>query len=259
MISRNLSDPSLKGAAAGMRAVILAGGKGTRLAPYTASFPKPLVPLGDVPILEILIRRLLQYGIADITLTLGHLAELIMAYLQHRRCLSDQCTFRYVTEAQPSGTAGSLALVPSLDRTFLAMNGDLLTNIDFHALVEFHRAQNAVLTIAVHKREVKIDLGVIELNGGYTVARYLEKPRSTHNVSMGIYVYEPKVLQYIEPGQYLDFPELVVKLLESGERVCAFPSDCLWLDIGRPDDYAQAQQLFSANKEAFVEENVVNV
>jgi NDP-mannose synthase len=259
MISHNLSDVPSRGAAAGMRAVILAGGKGTRLAPYTASFPKPLVPLGDVPILEILIRRLLQYGIADITITLGHLAELIMAYLQHRRSLSDQCTLRYVTEAQPSGTAGSLALVPSLDQTFLTMNGDLLTNIDFHALVEFHRAQNAILTIAVHKREVKIDLGVIEFNGGYNVARYLEKPRSTYNVSMGIYVYEPKVLQYIEPGQHLDFPDLVVKLLKAGERVCAFPCDCLWLDIGRPDDYAQAQQLFAANKETFIEENVVNV
>jgi NDP-sugar pyrophosphorylase family protein len=111
------------GAAAGIRAVILAGGKGTRLAPYTASFPKPLVPLGDVPILEILIRRLLQYGISDVTLTLGHLAELIIAYLQHRRCLSDQCTLRYVEETEPTGTAGSLAQVPFLDRTFLVMNG----------------------------------------------------------------------------------------------------------------------------------------
>lgn len=247
------------GAASGLRAVILAGGKGTRLAPYTASFPKPLVPLGDVPVLEVLIRRLLQFGIVDITLTLGHLAELIMAYMQHRRCLSDQCRLRYIEEAEPTGTAGSLALVPSLDKTFLAMNGDLLTNLDFHALVDFHRTQNAMLTIAVQKREVKIDLGVIEFNGGCTVARYLEKPRSTHNVSMGIYVYEPKVLQYIEPGRYLDFPDLVIKLLEAKERVCAFPADCLWLDIGRPDDYAHAQQLFADKKEDFLKENIVSV
>jgi len=247
------------GPAAGLRAVILAGGKGTRLAPYTASFPKPLVPLGDVPILEVLILRLLRYGIIDITLTLGHLAELIMAYLQHRRCLSDQCTLHYVEEAQPTGTAGSLASVPSLNDTFLTMNGDLLTNLDFNALIEFHRAQNAILTIAVHKREVKIDLGVVELNGGCTVARYLEKPRSTHNVSMGIYVYEPKVLQYIEPGKYLDFPDLVLRLLEAKERVCAFSSDCLWLDIGRPDDYATAQKLFADKKEEFIEENIVSV
>lgn len=247
------------GAAAGLRTVILAGGKGTRLAPYTASFPKPLVPLGDVPILEILIRRLLQYGITDITLTLGHLAELIIAYMQHRRCLSDQCSLTYIEENEPTGTAGSLALVPSLDRTFLAMNGDLLTNIDFNALVEFHRAQKALLTIAVHKREVKIDLGVIELDGGFTVARYLEKPRTTHNVSMGIYVYEPRVLQYIESGRYLDFPDLVLRLLQARERVCAFISDCMWLDIGRPDDYARAQELFATKKEDFIKEDLVSV
>jgi NDP-mannose synthase len=255
----NLQDRFRSGAAAGLRAVILAGGKGTRLAPYTASFPKPLVPLGDVPVLEILINRLLQYGIADITLSLGHLAELIRAYMQHRRCLSDRCTLHYVEEVQPTGTAGSLALVPSLDETFMVMNGDLLTNLDFHALVEFHRAQGAVLTIAVQKREVKIDLGVIEYNGGCTVKRYLEKPRSTYNVSMGIYVYEPKVLQYIEAGQYLDFPDLVEKLLAAKERVCAFASDCVWLDIGRPDDYAHAQQLFTDRKNDFIEENVVSV
>jgi NDP-sugar pyrophosphorylase family protein len=247
------------GAAAGLRAVILAGGKGTRLAPYTASFPKPLVPLGDVPVLEVLIRRLMQYGITDITLTLGHLAELITAYLQQRQGTFGQCALRYIKEPEPTGTAGSLALVPGLDQTFLAMNGDLLTNLDFHALIDFHRAQNATLTIAVHKREVKIDLGVLELNGGYTVVRYLEKPSSTHNVSMGIYVYEPKVLHYIERGQYLDFPELVVKLLQKGERVCAFPSDCLWLDIGRPDDYARAQQLFAEKRENFITENLVYV
>jgi NDP-mannose synthase len=240
------------GAAAGLRTVILAGGKGTRLAPYTASFPKPLVPLGDVPILEILIRRLLQYGITDVTLTLGHLAELIIAYMQHRRCLSDQCSLCYVEESEPTGTAGSLARVPALNRTFLVMNGDLLTNIDFNALVEFHRAQNALLTIAVNKREVKIDLGVIELDGGCTIARYLEKPRTTHNVSMGIYVYEPRVLQYIEPGKYLDFPDLVLRLLQAQERVCAFASDCMWLDIGRPDDYARAQELFASNREDFM-------
>jgi NDP-sugar pyrophosphorylase family protein len=110
----------------------------------------------------------------------------------------------------------------------------------------------------VQRREVKIDLGVIELNGGYTVSHYIEKPRSTHNVSMGIYVYEPKVLQYIERGRYLDFPELVLRLLKAGERVCAFPSDCLWLDIGRPDDYARAQQLFIAKRDDFIKENLVS-
>jgi NDP-sugar pyrophosphorylase family protein len=238
--------------AAGLRAVILAGGKGTRLAPFTASFPKPLVPLGDTPVLEVLIRQLLRYGVTDITLTLGHLAELIKAYFHHRRCLAEQITLRYVEEDEPTGTAGSLALVPGLNDTFLSMNGDLLTNLDLNALVEFHREQKAVLTIGVHEREVKIDLGVLEFDENHTVTRYLEKPRTTYNVSMGIYVYEPRALRYIEAGRYLDFPELVLRLLEKGERVCAFPSDCLWLDIGRPDDYARAQQLFMEKNGDFI-------
>jgi len=252
MIYSRLQNGQSKGAATGMQAVILAGGKGTRLAPYTASFPKPLVPLGDTPVLEVLIRRLLQHGITDITLTLGHLAELIKAYLQHRRCLAEQCTLRFIEEPEPTGTAGSLGLLSPPAGTFLVMNGDLLTNLDFHALVDFHRAQAAALTIGVQTREVKIDLGVIEFDGGFEVKGYREKPRTTYNVSMGIYVYEPRVLQYIETGRYLDFPDLVLRLLDRKERVCAFPSDCLWLDIGRPGDYAQAQELFAAKREDFV-------
>ncbi len=240
-----------RGAASGLRAVILAGGKGARLAPFTASFPKPLVPLGDTPVLEVLIRRLLQHGVTDITLTLGHLAELVKAYFQHRRSLTEQATLRFVEEEEPTGTAGSLALVPGLSDTFLSMNGDLLTNLDLHSLVEFHREQNAILTIGVHSRDVKIDLGVLEFNGNFEVRNYIEKPRTTYHVSMGIYVYEPKALRYIEPGQHLDFPELVLRLLNNGERVCAFPSDCLWLDIGRPDDYAHAQRLFADKRETF--------
>jgi NDP-sugar pyrophosphorylase family protein len=131
------------------------------------------------------------------------------------------------------------------------MNGDLLTNLDFHALVEFHRAQNATLTIGVHARDVKIDLGVLQFNGNFEVTNYIEKPRTTYHVSMGIYVYEPRALHYVQPGLHLDFPELVLRLLENGERVCAFPSQCLWLDIGRPADYAHAQRLFNDKKEAF--------
>lgn len=242
---------SAKGAAAGLRAIILAGGKGTRLLPFTVNFPKPLVPLGDTPVLEVLIRRLVQYGITDITLTLGHLAELVKAYFDHRRALREQITLRFVEEDEPTGTAGSVALVPGLTDTFLVMNGDLLTNLDFDALVQFHRQRKAILTIATHTRRVKIDLGVLEYDHEYRVTRYLEKPETTYDVSMGIYVYEPVVLRYIPPGQYLDFPDLVLKLIAAGERVCSFPNDSLWLDIGRPDDYARAQKLFEEEREAF--------
>jgi NDP-mannose synthase len=234
-----------------MRAVILAGGKGTRLMPFTVNFPKPLVPLGDTPVVEVLIRRLIQSGITDITLTLGHLAELVKAYFDHRRRLVKEITLRYVEVEEPTGTAGSLALVPGLGDTFLVMNGDLLTNLDFNALVRFHRDRKAMLTIATHTRYVKIDLGVLEFDGNHQITRYLEKPESTYHVSMGIYVYEPGVLNYIKRGCYLDFPDLVLQLLAEGERVCAYPTDCLWLDIGRPDDYARAQELFTEKREVF--------
>jgi len=239
------------GAAAGMRAVILAGGKGVRLKPFTVNFPKPLVPLGDTPVIEVLMRRLINSGITDITLTLGHLAELMKAYFDHRRELVEKITLRYVEEEEPTGTAGSLTLVPDLNGTFLVMNGDLLTDLDFHELVDFHFKQKAALTIATHERHVKIDLGVLEFDHNHQVTAYLEKPEKSYRVSMGIYVYEPSVLQHMEPGKYLDFPDLVLRLLEQGEKVCAYPGQCQWLDIGRPDDYAKAQELFTGEKERF--------
>jgi NDP-sugar pyrophosphorylase family protein len=241
-----------RGAAlARLRAVILAGGKGVRLQPFTVNFPKPLVPLGDTPVIEVLIRRLLSYGVTDITLTLGHLAELVKAYFQQRHDLSRRIRLRYVEEEKPTGTAGSLALVPDLHSTFLVMNGDLLTDLDFGELVVFHREQGAVLTIATHSRHVKIDLGVLEYDAAHQVTAYVEKPEKSYQVSMGIYVYEPRVLQHIESGEHLDFPELVLRLLDRGERVCAYPSRCQWLDIGRPDDYARAQELFEQKRESF--------
>jgi NDP-mannose synthase len=226
-----------------MRAVILAGGRGVRLRPFTASFPKPLVPLGDRPVVEMLIENLVRHGISDITLNLGHLAELVQAYFHHRHKLVSKINLRYVVENEPTGTAGSLALVEGLTDTFLVLNGDLLTDLDFHALVRFHRAQNAILTVATQRRHVKIDLGVLEFNDAMRITEYLEKPEHSYHVSMGVYVYEPEVLRYIAPGEYLDFPTLVLRLLACGQRVCAFPADCLWLDIGRPDDYARAQEL----------------
>ncbi len=251
MITERNTNRHSNGPAAGLRAVILAGGKGTRLMPFTVIFPKPLVPLGDTPVIEVLIRRLLQYGITDITLTLGHLAELIKAYFGQRKSLAKQISLHYVEEENPMGTAGSLTLIPGLNDTFLVMNGDLLTNLDFDALVKFHREQKAMLTVATHKRRVKVDLGVLEFDGNYQITRYSEKPETTYHVSMGIYVYEPGVLAEMEHGSYLDFPDLVLRLLEQRKRVCVYPTDCLWLDIGRPDDYARAQEMFSEKREAF--------
>src|SRR5262249_31008722 len=161
----------------------------------------PLMPLGDVPIIEVLMRRLVQFGITDITLALGHLAELIKAYFLHRRELTCQLSLQYLDEEEPTGTAGSLAFVQRLDDTFLVMNGDVLTDLDFDELVTFHRRHGAMLTIAAHERRVKVDLGVIDFDGNCRVTGYLEKPESKYHVSMGIYVYEPRVLDFIERGK----------------------------------------------------------
>jgi NDP-sugar pyrophosphorylase family protein len=234
-----------------LRAVLLVGGKGTRLRPYTATFPKPLVPLGDRPILEILVGRLLRSGIRDIVLAIGHLGELVQAYFTHRPDLLAQMDLSYVHEDEPLGTAGALSLVSGVDETFLVMNGDVLTDLDFADLVAFHRRSGALLTIATHRRVVQIDLGVLELDDGDRVVGYLEKPTYAHNVSMGVYVFEPAVLDYMEPGAHLDFPDLVLRLLDDGQHVAAYVTDSLWLDIGRPDDYAAAQELIAGDPEAF--------
>jgi len=227
-----------------MKTVILAGGKGTRLAPYTTIFPKPLVPIGDRPILEIIIRQLAKQGLGNIILSIGHLGELIEAYFQSEKLYISDLNLEYFRENEPLGTAGPLAMIPGLDETFLAMNGDILTTLDYKALIQSHREQQSALTIAMHRKDIKIDLGVLETNDRGELTSYNEKPLYSFNVSMGIYVYEPRVLQYIPKGKYMDFPDLVRVLLDQGEKVVGFHSQDYWLDIGRREDYELAQQEF---------------
>lgn len=234
-----------------MKAVILAGGKGTRLAPYTTVFPKPLVPIGERPILEIIVRQLVKQGIGDIILSVGHLGELIEAYFQNGHHNIPGLKLQYFRECQPLGTAGPLAMIPGLDETFLVMNGDVLTTLDYQALISFHRQQQAALTIAMHRKEVRVDLGVLETNEYSQLVSYREKPSYCFNVSMGVYIYEPKVLHYIAQGRYLDFPDLISDLLKNGEKVSGFQSQDYWLDIGRREDYELAQQEFHAGGAIF--------
>jgi NDP-sugar pyrophosphorylase family protein len=221
-----------------MKSVILAGGKGTRLAPYTKILPKPLLPIGDMPILEILLRQLKRAGVDEAVLTVGHLAQLLRLFFQDGQSLG--LKIRYSVEDRPLGTAGPLALVDGLTETFFVTNGDVLTTLDFAALVAEHRRSGATATIAMHQRQVKIDLGVIELGRENQIVGYIEKPLYTYQVSMGIYVFEPRVLPYIPYNQYLDFPDLVLRLIEAGEKVQGYPFDGYWQDLGRPDDYEQA-------------------
>ena len=236
-----------------MKAIILAGGKGTRLKPYTAVFPKPLVPIDDMPILEVVIRQLGFHGIADITMAVGHLAELLMAYFGDGSKLGVRIT--YSREDKPLGTSGPLALIPDLTDTFLVMNGDVLTTLDYGDLVAYHRREGATATIAMHERTVKIDLGVIETDAKDQLLAYIEKPSFSYRVSMGIYIFEPIVLQYIQPGKHLDFPDLIHLLLQNGEKVMGYPYTGYWLDIGRPDDYEQAVEEFTRLRGEFLKEN----
>lgn len=228
--------------------MILAGGRGRRLAPFTVAFPKPLVPVGDRAVLEVLLRQLAGAGFTEITLSVDHLAELIMAYVEGHPRLRDLATWRFVRDEHPGGTAGPLARIPGLDETFLVCNGDLLTSLDFGDLVARHRERGAALTVAVHRKPVKLQLGVLDVDDALTVRSYDEKPELSFDVSMGVYVYEPRVLAFIEPGAYLDFPDLVRRLLDAGETVAAYRTDAYWLDIGNPDDYARAQEDAAAGR-----------
>ncbi len=234
-----------------MKAVVLAGGKGARLAPYTTIFPKPLVPIGERPILEIIIRQLVKQGIGDIVLSIGHLGELIEAYFQNGHRNIPGLNLSYAREVLPLGTAGPLARIAGLDETFLVMNGDVLTSLDYRALAAFHREMDAALTIATHRKDVRVDLGVLQTDDRHEVVAYREKPLYSFDVSMGVYVYEPSVLRYIATDEHLDFPDLVLRLLEYGERVVGYQSDDFWFDIGRREDYELAQQEFQTRASSF--------
>lgn len=225
-----------------MRAVILAGGKGTRLAPLTEVIPKPLVPLGGKPILEIVITQLQRCGFHKITLAVGYMGDLIRAYFQDGSKWGVNIDYSF--EAQPLGTAGPLALINGLEETFLVMNADVLTNLDYQELIRFHKSHDALATIGAYQRQVTIDLGVIISNGEHRVQDYLEKPATTHLVSMGVYIFEPEVTPYIAGRGRLDFPDLVKILLKESKPVNYYPFEGYWLDIGRHDDYQRASDEF---------------
>ena len=225
-----------------MKAVVLAGGRGTRLAPYTTVLPKPLMPVGEKPILEILIRQLRHYGITDITLAVGYLAELLMAYFGDGQRLNVRIT--YSREDQPLGTAGPLSLVKDLTEQVLVMNGDVLTGLDFSAMLADHRASGSIGTLAVCRREVRIDLGVVEYDADRHLRQYIEKPTHYYNASMGIYIFDRRVQSFIPGNERLDLPDLVQKLIAAGETVNCHTYEGYWLDIGRPDDYQRANADF---------------
>lgn len=233
-----------------MQAIILAGGKGTRLKPYTINFPKPLVPVGEYPILEIIIRQLAKSGFRRITISIGHLGELIEAYFGN----GDRwgVNIEYVREYVPLNTAGALKLVKRCEDNFLVMNGDILTTIDYGGLYALHMEKGVKATIATKSREALIDFGVLRFDAHGFLQEYIEKPVYPFNVSTGVYVLSKDCMSFIKDGECIGMPDLLLRLIKSGEKVFCKESDGYWLDIGRVDDYEKAQEEFETHKKEFL-------
>lgn len=241
-----------------VEAVILAGGRGTRLAPYTMAFPKPLVPLGELPIIEIVLRQLAWYGIRRAHISVGYLASLIEAYFATKGSVPG-LEINYLRESRPLGTAGAISLAPNNGQDLLVVNGDVLTTLNFSDVVFFHRKHRPALTIAVRPRAVTIDLGVLEIDDSSYVSAYKEKPTNEYLCSMGVYLYGPEAIDAVKGGEPLDFPDLVLHLLAEGQRVLAYKTDCYWLDIGRHGDYEQAAAEFTEMRSRLLPDDQLDV
>ena len=237
-----------------MKAIILAGGFGTRLAPYTTILPKPLLPIGNKAILHIVVKQLAHFGFKELNLSVGYLSELIRAYFGDGSKLGVK--LNYIYEDKPLGTAGALTKVQGLDDTFLLMNGDVLTTLNYAKLVKFHKKNRAIATVAVCLRTVKLEFGLIEKDKRDRLVRYTEKPSLDHLISMGINILEPKVLKYLKPNKKQDFPDLIKKLVKNGERVFCYPNTAYWMDIGKAADYQQAQTDFSKMEKVFLKKKI---
>ncbi len=233
------------------QAILLAGGKGTRLRPYTVVLPKPLMPIGEFPILEIIVRQLVRGGFEKITMAVNHQAELIQAFFGNGEKWGVE--IEYSLEYQPLGTIAPLKLIENLPDNFLVMNGDILTDLDFSEFYARHVQSESLFTISSHMREQKVDYGVLETDSEQRLIGFSEKPRTTYQVSMGIYMVNRAVLDYIPIGQAYGFDTLMLDLIASGKGVSVNPYEGYWLDIGRPDDYTQAIDQFESMKDKFLD------
>jgi NDP-sugar pyrophosphorylase family protein len=232
-----------------MRAVVLAGGLGLRLRPYTTVLPKPLVPVGNRPILEHVLRRLAAAGVEHVDLCVSHLGELIRVYFSQAHTIPEELSLAWHWEDTPLGTAGALSSLPDLGGTFIVMNGDVLTTVDFESLLAYHHEREAALTIAMARRTVNVDLGVIVHEDGW-VRDYREKPVIPYEVSLGIYVYDERALTHLPSGP-CQFPDLVLRLLAAGERVAAYASDADTYDIGTIDELRRASEALEDRPDKF--------
>ena len=235
-----------------MQAVILAGGKGTRMRPNTTVLPKPLMPIGDYPILEIILRQLRHAGVDHVILAVGHMSQLFQAFFGDGSRYGLHIDYSFETE--PLGTAGPLSLaLDALEDDVIIMNGDLLTTLDYSRLYAFHRVHHAAATIGLYPRSVQIDFGLIEQDTDGRLSNYIEKPTYDFTVSMGINVLHTDTIRpYIIAGQYLDLPTLMMRLHTDGHPVYCYREDCYWLDMGRVEDYRIANEAFDADPARFL-------
>lgn len=219
-------------------AVVLAGGLGSRLRPYTVVLPKPLMPVGEMPILEVIIKQLAQHGVRRVILAVNHQAELLRAFFGTGDRLGVEIT--YSLETKPLGTMGPLRLMEDLPDNFIVMNGDVLCDLDFRAFVSRHEQAGRLFTIAAAQREQLIDYGVLVCNAEGRLTGFSEKPRSTYLVSTGVYCVSKRILDWIPEGEAFGFDQLMLRLIAEGHQVQVEPHTGYWLDIGRPDDYYRA-------------------
>lgn len=223
-------------------AVIQAGGKGTRLQPYTLALPKPLMPIGDQPVLSILLKWLRKSGIKKTFITTGYLGHLIRAFCDSNGYLDMEIS--YSEEPEPLGTIGALRLLEDkLTETFITVNGDLISDLDLRGFCSFHKKCGGLLTVAVTRKDIKIDLGVLEYEQGL-IAKFKEKPNLIFKVSMGIYCMEPEILELIPKNMPFGFDDLVLEMLEKKIPVYVYEHEGIWMDIGREEDYRHAQKIF---------------
>ena len=218
--------------------VVMAGGYGTRLRPLTDKLPKPMLPIGEKPILELIIKRLRKAGIRKVNISTHYKGEKISKHFGDGSIFD--VNLRYIKENSPLGTAGALSLIEPSKEPILVINGDILTKVDFRAMLEFHQEHKADMTVAVQRYDVQISYGVIETEG-FLVKKVTEKPKHLYLVNAGIYLLEPPVLNLIPKGARFDMTDLIQKLVDVGRPVVSFPVREYWLDIGNHEDYKQAQ------------------
>ena len=233
-----------------MRAIILAGGKGARLRPYTYSLPKPLMPIGgEIPILGIILKQLKKNGFNKVTITVNYLAKIIQAFFGYGEDWGLEINYSF--EKKPLDTVGPLTLINDLPETFLVMNGDLLTDLNFNEFFNWHKKHNNDISVATFKRMTQNDSGVLSYDDQHNIIDFKEKPIEYHNVSMGIYVLNKFIIDSLPKNESIGFDRLIIDAINNKLKIKAYPHDSYWLDIGCTDDYKKANEYFLKNREQF--------